>query len=235
MEKIRVGIVEDELLIAIRLQGVLEELGYDVLAPVENYSDGLQLVQSQKPDILICDIQLSGRKTGIELAEKIREFNNLPIIFLTSYSEKETIDHARSVRPNAYLIKPFNKEELYSAIEIAMMNHKPIQSTLNEPKFHFVKVKDAYEKIEESDIIYVNSDHVYLEIHTTAQKKFVIRKSMNAFVEELGADFIRIHKSYIVNMRHVSRLSSSQVVIGELELPVGKSYKADVAKLRESS
>ena len=235
MEKIKVGIVEDELLIAIRLQGVLQELGYDVVDPVENFSDGLQMIQSHKPDILICDIQLSGRKTGIELAEKIREFNNLPIIFLTSYTEKETIDHARTVRPNAYLIKPFNKEELYSAIEIAMMNHKPIQSALNEPKFHFVKVRDAFEKIEESDILYVNSDHVYLEIHTTAQKKYVVRKSMNAFMDELGPDFIRIHKSYIVNMRHVSKLSSSQVFVGEHEFPVGKSYKADVAKLRESN
>ena len=225
MSKIKIAVVEDETLIAMRLCTALEDLGYDVLDSVESYTEGLDLVIQEKPDLLITDIQLSGRKTGIDLSKKIREFSNLPIIFLSSYNDKSTIDDARDARPNAYLIKPFNKEELYSAIEIAIMNHKPIGKTINEPKFHFVKVKDAFQKIDEADILYVNSDHVYLEIHTINQQRFVIRKSLTDFMDELSEDFIRIHKSYAANFRHVSKVSGNSIHIGDIELPIGKSHK----------
>lgn len=228
MAKIKIAVVEDEALIAIRLCSALEELEYDVLEAASNYTEGLDLILSEKPDLLITDIQLSGRKTGIDLARKIREFSNMPIIFLSSYNDKSIIDEARDARPNAYLIKPFNKEELYSAIEIAMMNHRPIDTTINEPKFLFFKVKDAFEKIDESDIIYVNSDHVYLEINTVQGQKIVVRKSLTDFMTELSSDFIRIHKSYVVNFRHVSKVSSNSVFIGDIEFPIGKSYKNEL-------
>ncbi len=228
MSKIKIAIVEDEALIAIRLSSALEDLGYDVFECASNYTEALDLITNQKPDLLISDIQLSGRKTGIDLAQKVREFSNLPIIFLTSYNDKETIDDARETRPNAYLIKPFNKEELYSAIEIAILNHRPVHNAAQGPKFHFIKVKDAFEKIEESDILYVNSDHVYLEIHTVTEKRFVIRKSLTEFLEELSPDFIRIHKSHAVNLRHVNKVQATNVIVGNLELPIGKFYKTDV-------
>jgi len=227
MQKIKIAIVEDEALIAMRLATTLDELGYDVCETASSYSEGLNLILADKPDLVISDIQLSGRKSGIDLAQKIREFSNLPIIFLTSSNDKETIDVAREARPNAYLIKPFNKQELYSAIEIAIMNHRPAHQSTNEPKFHFIKVKDAFEKIEESDITYVNSDHVYLEIHTTAKQRFVIRKSLTEFMEELSPDFMRIHKSHAVNLRHVNKVMNNSVMVGDLELVIGKSFKTD--------
>jgi len=227
MHKIKIAIVEDEALIAIRLSTALEDLGYTVCETASNYSEGLDLILAEQPDLLISDIELSGRKTGIDLAQKVREFSSLPIIFLTSYNDKETIDFAREARPNAYLIKPFNKEELYSAIEIAMMNHRPIHQAANEPKFHFIKVKDAFEKIDETDIAYVSSDHVYLELYTLSKKRIVIRKSLTEFMEELSADFVRIHKSHAVNLRHVSKVSTASVTVNDIELPLGKSYKND--------
>lgn len=226
MHKIKIAIVEDEALIAIRLSTALEDLGYDVCETASSYSEGLDTIIAEKPDLLISDIQLSGRKTGIDLAQKVREFSSLPIIFLTSFNDKETIDIAREVRPNAYLIKPFNKEELYSAIEIAIMNHRPLPQAVNEPKFHFIKVKDAYEKIDEADIVYLNSDHVYLELHTLSKKRFVIRKSLSDFMEELSQAFVRVHKSHAVNLRHVSKVTSTTVHVDDVELAIGKSYKS---------
>jgi DNA-binding LytR/AlgR family response regulator len=227
MHKIKIAIVEDEALIAMRLSTALEDLGYEVCDAASNYSEGLDLILAEKPDLLISDIQLSGRKTGIDLAQKVREFSSLPIIFLTSYNDKETIDTARDARPNAYLIKPFNREELYSAIEIAIMNHRPVNQSVNEPKFHFIKVKDTFEKIEESDIAYISSDHVYLELHTLSSKRFVIRKSLTDFMEELSADFIRVHKSHAVNLRNTSKVSATTVTVNDVELPIGKAYKND--------
>lgn len=228
MSKIKVAVVEDEALIAIRLCGALEDLGYQVFDSVANYTEAIELISSAHPDILITDIQLSGRKSGIDLARKVREFSNIPIIFLTSHSDKETIDDARNARPNAYLIKPFNKEELYSAIEIAIMNHRPSESVTKELRFHFIKAKDSYEKVYEDDILYVKSDHVYIEIFTTSNHKYVVRKSLLEFLDELGSDFLRVHKSFILNFRHVTKVTSNSVFIGDQEFPIGKSFKSDL-------
>jgi DNA-binding response OmpR family regulator len=74
--------------------------------------------------MLLLDINLNDTKDGIDLAEKINELFQLPFIFLTANSDSATIERAKKVKPNAYLVKPFNKDELYAAIEIVFNNHK---------------------------------------------------------------------------------------------------------------
>ena len=157
MSKLKVLVVEDEIIIADNICDVLEDLGYEVTEPAINYTEALVLIEQEKPDIAILDIQLSGRKTGIDIAKQIREKYNFPFIFLTSNSDKMTIDEAKEVMPPAFLIKPFTKEELYSAIEITLSNFE--KKAINEKellseKFLFIKIKGVYTKIIQKDILY---------------------------------------------------------------------------------
>ena len=122
MNKVKVGVVEDELIIAYNIIDALEELGYSSVGPVTNFTEGIELIKNEQPDILLLDIILSGNKDGIDLAWHIKENYNIPFIFLTSHADKSTVDRAKLVDPPAYLVKPFNKDELYSAIEIALFN-----------------------------------------------------------------------------------------------------------------
>ena len=235
MQKVKVAVVEDDVLFAVKLCACLVELDYEVPESATTYSDGLALIESENPDILITDIGLAGSKTGIDLALKLREVHDLPIIFLTSFSDKETIDKAKHAFPNAYLVKPFKKEELYSAIEIAIFNFQLKPKKEIKKKEHFVKLRDAYVKIKEDEIAFIKSDHVYLEINTTDDKRYVIRKSISEYEEELGSNFLRVHKSYIINANFIDKLENETVFVKNIEIPVSRTYRDELNKVFKRS
>src|SRR5436190_6769504 len=123
MDKIKIGIVEDEAIIADSLSHTLQQLKYDVAEPVASYSQALEMIESEKPDLLLIDIHLSGSKDGIDLAWKIKEDYDLPFIFLTANADAATVERAKNTEPPAYLVKPFNKDDLYTSIEICFHNY----------------------------------------------------------------------------------------------------------------
>lgn len=229
MSNVKIGIIEDEAITAIGLTETLKSIGYEVPEYAQSYTEGLELILTQKPDVLISDINLSGNKTGIDLILKVREFSDVPVIFLTSFTDKETIDLAREATPNAYLTKPFRKDELYSSIEIAIANQQMVDNRNDSSnQFQFIKVKDTFEKLMIKDIIFIKSDHVYLDVICTGDRKYNIRNSLADYIKDLGTDFIRIHKSYAINLSHVTKISNNSVWIDQIELPVGNTYKTAI-------
>jgi DNA-binding response OmpR family regulator len=90
MGKVKIVVVEDEIIIADHLCETLENLGYEVFEPAISYTEGKELIDTERPDIAILDINLSGRKDGIDLAKYIRENHDIPFIFLTSFADKAT-------------------------------------------------------------------------------------------------------------------------------------------------
>jgi CheY-like chemotaxis protein len=123
MSKIRILIVEDELVIAEDLKMQLESLGYSVTGIAKTYEKALTLLGENTPDLMLVDIKLKGEKDGIELAEKIKRTCDFPLIFLTSHSDSNTVERAKRVHPDGYLVKPFEAKDLYTSIEIAFANY----------------------------------------------------------------------------------------------------------------
>jgi len=121
--KLRVAIVEDEPLIAENLAMYLNNSDFEVAGIAYNYEDALQLIISEHPDIALLDINLECEKDGIDLGEYI--FNNLhiPFIFLSSYSDRSTLDRAKKIQPSGYLVKPFNEKSLLTTLEIGLANY----------------------------------------------------------------------------------------------------------------
>src|ERR1700733_4741535 len=122
---LKIGIVEDEMLIAERIKTILDSLGYEVAGPCGTYTDALQMLGNEKPDLVLLDIRLSGAKDGIDVATEIREKFDIPFIFLTANSDAATLERAKKVNPPAYLVKPFTKDDLFTSIEIAFHNYLP--------------------------------------------------------------------------------------------------------------
>jgi DNA-binding NarL/FixJ family response regulator len=94
MSKIKILVIEDEIIIADHLCDILNELGYECFEPAINYTEAIDSLKTNQPDVAIIDIQLGGKKTGIDLAEYINENYNFPFIFLTSNSDPLTIEKA---------------------------------------------------------------------------------------------------------------------------------------------
>ena len=123
MEKVNILIVEDEALIAESLSETLEDLGYEISGMAMRAKEALDIIAKEQPDIAILDINLKGKEDGIWLAEEIRKNYDFPYIFLTSYGNRSTVERAVKTKPNGYLIKPFKKADIFSAIEVALTNY----------------------------------------------------------------------------------------------------------------
>ncbi len=240
MALLKIGIVEDELVIARTILSTLDELGYSHAGPAISYTEALEMLSNNKPDLLLLDIQLSGKKDGIDVAQKVNELYGIPFIFLTANSDAETIERAKTVKPHAYVVKPFSKQELFAAIEIAFSNFTGNHSDAKQQEtaswhtkdFMFVKEGYAFRKILFSDIVYLESDANYVTIHLESQKKAIIRSTLNDFTKEIDPKvFIRIHRSYSVNISKIEEVFPTELSLQGVRIPIGKSYREELFKV----
>jgi CheY-like chemotaxis protein len=119
----RALIVEDETLIAEELKERLSRLGFSVIAAVDTADEGIAIATREHPDLVLMDIRLKGEKDGVEAAKEIRQQIDVPIVYLTAYSDRLTLDRVKASEHDAFLLKPFQKRELQSTIEVAMQRH----------------------------------------------------------------------------------------------------------------
>jgi DNA-binding LytR/AlgR family response regulator len=234
MTLLKIGVVEDELVIARTILGTLDELGYSHCGPAISYTEALEMLGDNKPDLLLLDIQLSGKKDGIDVAQKVNELYQIPFIFLTANSDPETIDRAKKVKPHAYIVKPFSKEELFAAIEIAFSNFSENRTgtktevTTSWRSRDFIFVKDGYvfRKIFFNEIVYLESDANYVTVHLESEKKVVVRSTINDFIGQVDRQiFVRVHRSYSVNINKIEDIFPTEISIRGFRVPIGKSYK----------
>lgn len=119
MEKIKILLVEDELIIMMELKHRLIAMGYIIVATAIAGQEAIDKALKYKPDIILMDIILKGKMDGIEAASIIKETLDIPIIFVTANTDIETIQRAKITDPFGYLVKPIEEKELYTSIEIA--------------------------------------------------------------------------------------------------------------------
>jgi PAS domain S-box-containing protein len=119
----KILIVEDDALIAMNLMETLNSFGYATDPPVATADDAVFQACAILPDLILMDIQLAGKMTGIEAAAKIRQTHDIPIIYLTAFSDEERLREAISTEPYAYLIKPVQNQELRTSIEVTLYKH----------------------------------------------------------------------------------------------------------------
>lgn len=123
MSNFKILIVEDEVLIAEDLKDSLEELGYDVCSVCYNSEKAVKELYRCQPDLALLDITIRGSQNGIDLGNIINKNHEIPFIYLTSHSDKATLDRAKVTRPYGYIVKPFKDSDLSSSIQIALFNH----------------------------------------------------------------------------------------------------------------
>ncbi|MFK7813844.1 MAG: LytR/AlgR family response regulator transcription factor [Maribacter sp.] len=241
-QPIRILIVEDNVIIADDMQSMLEEIGYEIVDNVIVYEQAEEVLKTQKVDLVLIDIILASDKTGIDLGKHIRENYDIPFIFVTSNSDRATVENAKTVKPNGYLVKPFEQQDLYTSIEIALSNFiygtgenkgennhpteddVPMSNSVLKDSI-FVKKQHLYYRIQFGDIQFIKADNVYLEVNTV-DKKFLVRSPLKDYLEKLPKHkFYRAHKSYIVNVDHIDAINSKDIMINNNLIPISKDFK----------
>jgi DNA-binding LytR/AlgR family response regulator len=241
-EKLKIGIVEDDMIIAGAITEMLEAIGYDVPDNASRYSEAIELIEREKPDLLLLDINLIGQMDGIDVADTVRKKFGIPFIFLTANMDTATIERAKVVRPAAYLAKPVTKEQLYSAIEIAFSNFNSMREAMaNSSAEHanrevrdwvFIKDGHSFRKVYYSDLIYLESDSNYVALHVAGGKKILVRSSLDEFISQLDPElYIRVHRGYAVNSKLIDGVFPNEVSVLGVRIPIGRTYKDELKHL----
>lgn len=221
--KLNILIVEDELLIAEMLKETLVELNYNMVAVARNYDAAFGILNSNKEiNFIFLDINLNESRTGIDIANKINIDFKIPFCFLTSYSDTKSIQEALVCNPQSYIIKPFTKSDLFVTLEL--YKSKNLISTKS------IEIKDGHfnVKIKHLDILWIKSENIYMEIKTL-QKTYLIRNSLEKFLKKIDDEnFIRVHRSYVVNLQHIKAINRVQVVINDFKLPISRKHHDDL-------
>jgi two-component sensor histidine kinase len=120
----RIMVVEDERIVALHLKQQLSKLGYDVVAIAASGENALLKIADLRPDLVLMDIHIEGQLDGIDVSAKIPPALDIPIIYVTAFSEEGTLERARATKPYGYLVKPFSERELHATIQMALERHR---------------------------------------------------------------------------------------------------------------
>ncbi|HKJ47861.1 MAG TPA: LytTR family transcriptional regulator DNA-binding domain-containing protein [Christiangramia sp.] len=235
-EKIKILIVEDEMIIAANISLQLNELGHEVTGIVPRGEEALMHIKSEIPDILLLDINLKGSLNGIETAIEMQKTHDVPVIYLTANADDAHFEKAKETHPYGFIAKPFKKLDLQRAIEltITQIDNKngqdPELETKNEDSFIlsdciFVRHLNSMVKVNIKDILYIEAERNYCRIFSN-NKEYLLVMTLKEMDKKLPPrHFMRIHRSFIINISHIKEIAATHIVIGRKAIPIGKALK----------
>lgn len=156
----KILIVEDELIVAQSLENQLRKLGYNIAGKAGYGQEAIDLAGQTNPDMVLMDIKLSGSMDGVEAAEHINKKFGIPVVFLSAFADKETLQRAKITDPYGYIVKPFELRKLYTTIEIALYKHQ-MEKKLKESELRFRTLAQSspvgiFQTDTEGHCVYVN-------------------------------------------------------------------------------
>ncbi|MBZ5858413.1 LytR/AlgR family response regulator transcription factor [Flavihumibacter profundi] len=239
---IKILVVEDEMIIGAKISMLLTDLGYEVTGILPRGEEAIQHVSANRPDIVLLDINLKGKLDGIETALQIQKIADIPIIYLTANADEATFNRAKISRPAAFISKPFKQLDLQRAIELTISRMAeratgPFTEKVagEEQPFIlsdriFIRHSNKMVKIMLAEILYMEADRNYCRIFTQ-QKEYLLAITLKTIEEKLPMRlFLRIHRSYIINLSHVDEVAESHVMLGQKTIPLSADQKEKLLK-----
>ena len=231
MNSIKVLVVEDSALIAEDVAYKLRKHRFEVVGIFDKGEDAIEFLKKNEPDLVLLDIKLAGALDGISTGYIIQQNYSLPIIYLSDLADADTLNRAKQTRPSNYLTKPFNEADLVRAIDLAFSNfssQRPAAAAGKKTDHVFVKGDNGFVRIALSDILFLHADRSYCNI-VTEDKTYVQSVSMNHVFEQINnEDFIRIHRSYVVNVRKITAIDGNMVRVGKHSIEMSKVLRDDL-------
>ena len=238
---INIFIVEDEMIIAANISLQLSKLGYNISGIVPRGEEALVHIKENKPDIVLLDIQLKGELDGIETAELMQKEFDIPIIYLTANVDDAHFERAKKTKPHAFISKPFKKLDLQHAIELTVarmqtlngdeiINDENIISPFILSDCIFVRDHEKMVKINIKDIYYIQADRNYSRIFSKNRECLLVMTLKEIDDKLPDEHFLRIHRSYIVNLSHVDEVAGTHLVVNRKAIPISKSLRTNLLK-----
>lgn len=222
MKKPKIYIVEDDPIIAATIETALEKQGFTVIGDGEDFDTASTEITELHPDLILLDIQLEGDKDGIDLALQLDK-QNVPYLFLTSQTDPHTIARVKATKPLGYIVKPFTENGLRSNIELAWHN-----LSLTAREYVLLKSEGYVHKIDQSSIKYLKAFDNYCYVVTTKNTLLVPHTLKHTVTELNPTNFVKTHRSYVVNKNHIISIKKDTIHLKDEQLPLSSSNKAPV-------
>jgi len=235
-------IVEDEFSIALDIEINLTKMGFNVIGIVDSFESCSEFLKSQLPSVVLMDINISGKVSGIEVAKWIKKYYELPVVFLTALSDEKTLEKILETESFGYLTKPYKEKDLFHTLRIAIKNHSILcearkethefttkNSQLSYSDNIFIKYKNKLVSIRLKDIFFLEAFENYTQL-VSENKKWIINGFLKDIEPKLPNEFLRVHRSFIVNLDKIDRIEDNFIVILQNNIPIGRSYKSELSK-----
>jgi CheY-like chemotaxis protein len=221
-DEINVLIVEDEDIWAEYLATKLEDLGYAIAGIANTFEAAVQLLAATRYDIVLVDINLNHRNSGIEIGKLIYSLYKTPFIFITASFEPQTVADAVSAHPSAYLPKPVNPTSLMVAIQNAINNHQgghiaAHTTPADDVLFFFVKQGNKYKKINWEEVVYLKAGKNYTMLYNAPDKTvYSVRSTFPKTLAEmvpakLRNRFIQVNRAEAVQSTYINEMRSDEI------------------------
>ncbi len=225
-------VVEDDPQIAESLTDMLEILDHEVVGVAESFDEAVALLDKSEAEIALLDIQLKGEKNGIDVAEHIKQNHPIPFIFTTAFADNDTVKKASQHSPYGYIVKPYGMKDINAGIEVAMKNHEMLgQQQEGEDvgvfttESLFIKSNSRIVRINVNDILFVEAKGDYA-VFKTAEKGYVVQTTFKNVEAKLSTNqFIKVHRSFIVNIEKIVDIEDSSLLIADHVIPVSRGQK----------
>tara|TARA_R100000935_G_C2799098_1_gene149611 strand:- start:298 stop:1041 length:744 start_codon:yes stop_codon:yes gene_type:complete len=241
IQPIQILIVEDEMIIAANISLQLTEMGYEVSGIIPKGEDALRFIKNNPLDIALIDIHLKGELDGIETAQKMQDLHpNLAIIYLTANADEANFNRAKETHPFAFISKPFKKLDLQRSIELTISQlkcnivtspgNKVEDATFILKDCLFVRHQDTMVKVDIKAIKYIVAERNYCRIFS-AEKEYLLVTTLKEMDKKLPPKhFLRIHRSYIINLSRIDEIAGTHVVISKKAIPMTKDKRPELLK-----
>lgn len=216
-------IVEDEAITALDIQTNLERLGYSVKGITGRGEEAIKLADEVKPDLILMDIMLDGEMDGTMAAHSIASKHDIPIVFLTAYSDEKTFNAAKMPNTYSYLTKPYREKDLKNALELAAYKHKVT--------IELADAKKRYQAVMDNALVGIvvhDADGLIHEVNKQAiflfgmPKEQLISKNIKQFIPEREKEY------FAIKMQKLLDGVNSEISAGHLDLPDGTTKDVEV-------
>lgn len=236
MEKIKILIIEDEMITATDLKEILQKRGHKVTGIAKNYYETSTMIAHERPDLALVDIKLrNSTHNGIEIAETLLRNQEIPCIFLTSQSDMQTFDQARVTGPKAYLTKPFRENELIFQIELVFEQFLAQASSVSNPSISdviYVFIENAHFRIDKKEIVAIEADNAYIKIFARdLPKPMLVTMNLKRFSGYLNTpNFFRLSRKHLINLNYLQKFDNDRIWLNGLEqsLPIPQNGKKEL-------
>ncbi len=224
----KILIIEDEIVVAEDLSTILRTAGYTVVGHAARGVEALELIRSTDPDLVLLDIKLRGKMTGLDVAHSIN--GQIPYLFITSLKDVKLRDEIATLDAGGYLLKPFVEEELLVNVKLALARSHSREIIAPKPTGLLIRNGSVLEKVNSSEIAYAKGEDNYTKVRFINGKEHLLSHTLKSVEQKLSgfSSFCRVHKSYVVNLDHLMGIEGQNLIFQDQIIPIGKSYRSSL-------